>query len=266
MCTIWNTACPLPYPCQTTTKPKEYPFSNTKSNNPRQNHLQAQKAHTHKGKQPETARRLPHQPTPIRHEGRQRATRQQEPRQTTTTSHTHPTWRETTGNKTPWGTPTLTNTQKQPDTKRLENQGRLRHQRALRLPHILTSTPVLLWNVADNARRKKQTFQLLLHLPGKMNLMIDAYHIWNIFHNARSNRHHSPTWPNIVPATPNKHTTSNRDLLKTGEISLPMGERSETFPKISENEPTQIPQTKRQPAAPQRLLFALARKRFYYKS
>ena len=41
----------------------------------------------------------------------------------------------------------------------------------------------------------------LLRLPRKVTLMIDLHHIWNVIHNARSNRHHPPTSANTVPAT-----------------------------------------------------------------
>ena len=44
----------------------------------------------------------------------------------------------------------------------------------------------------------------ILRLPGKMNLMIDPHHIWNVIYSARSNRHHPPTSPNTAPATQNK--------------------------------------------------------------
>ena len=44
----------------------------------------------------------------------------------------------------------------------------------------------------------------ILHLPRKMNLMIDPHHIWNVTYNARSNRHHPPTSPNTAPATQNE--------------------------------------------------------------
>ena len=43
----------------------------------------------------------------------------------------------------------------------------------------------------------------MLHLPRKMNLMIDPHHIWNVIYNARSNRHQSPTSPNTAPTTQN---------------------------------------------------------------
>ena len=71
----------------------------------------------------------------------------------------------------------------------------------------------------------------ILRLPRKMNLMIDAHHIWNVIYNAQSNRHQLPTSPNTAPATQNEHTTSDRNLLKTGATSFPMRDRSETDPR-----------------------------------
>ena len=46
------------------------------------------------------------------------------------------------------------------------------------------------------------TLQLhqILHLPRKMNLMIDQRHIWNVQYNAPSNRSHLPTSPNTAHA------------------------------------------------------------------
>ena len=43
----------------------------------------------------------------------------------------------------------------------------------------------------------------ILHLSGKMTLMIDPRHIWNVIYNARSNRGYPPTSPNTAPATQN---------------------------------------------------------------
>ena len=62
-------------------------------------------------------------------------------------------------------------------------------------------------------------------------------------YNARSNRHHLPTSPNIAPATQNDHPTSERNLLKTGETSFPMRDRSEQ----SEHEPRPFRPRKRKP-------------------
>ena len=44
----------------------------------------------------------------------------------------------------------------------------------------------------------------ILRLPGKMNLLIDPRHIWNVIFNARSNWSHPPTSPNTAPATKNE--------------------------------------------------------------
>ena len=44
----------------------------------------------------------------------------------------------------------------------------------------------------------------ILRLPRKLNLMIDADHIWNVIYNARSNSPHPPTSPNTAPATQNE--------------------------------------------------------------
>ena len=41
----------------------------------------------------------------------------------------------------------------------------------------------------------------ILRLPRKLNLMIDAHHIWNVIYTARSNSQHPPTSPNTAPAT-----------------------------------------------------------------
>ena len=44
----------------------------------------------------------------------------------------------------------------------------------------------------------------ILRQPRKMNLMIDPHRICNVIYNARSNRHHPPTSPNIAPAMQNE--------------------------------------------------------------
>ena len=44
----------------------------------------------------------------------------------------------------------------------------------------------------------------ILRLPGKMSLMIDPYHIWNVIYNARINSQHPSTSPNTAPATQNE--------------------------------------------------------------
>ena len=43
----------------------------------------------------------------------------------------------------------------------------------------------------------------ILRLLGKMTLMTDVRHIWNVIYIARSNRTHPPTSPNTAPATQN---------------------------------------------------------------
>ena len=43
----------------------------------------------------------------------------------------------------------------------------------------------------------------ILRLQRKITLMIAAPHIWNGIYNARSNKSHPPTSPNIAPATKN---------------------------------------------------------------
>ena len=44
----------------------------------------------------------------------------------------------------------------------------------------------------------------VLHLPRKMNLIIDPPHIWSVIYNARNNKRHPPTSPNTAPATKNE--------------------------------------------------------------
>ena len=46
--------------------------------------------------------------------------------------------------------------------------------------------------------------QKILRVPCKMNLMIDPHHIWNVIYNARSNKSHPPTSPNVARATHNE--------------------------------------------------------------
>ena len=52
---------------------------------------------------------------------------------------------------------------------------------------------------------KRVTLQLhqILHLPRKMNVMINPPHIWKVIYNALSSKSHPPTSPNIAPATQN---------------------------------------------------------------
>ena len=124
------------------------------------------------------------------------------------------------------------------------------------LIHITYETSFTMRGATVNTLQPHQ----ILRLPRKMNLMIDPHHIWNVIYNARSNSQHPPTSPNTAPATQNDHPTSDRNLLKTAETSFPMRDRSE-------HDPSMIRPWKRkpQPAAPQRLLFTLARSRFYWK-
>ena len=149
---------------------------------------------------------------------------------------------------------------------------------------------------------RKVTHELhqMLRLPRKMNLMIDPHHIlWNVIYNARSNRHHPPTSPNTAPATQNEshdwftsHMTrhlqcaeqqaSPSNLTKycachakwPPNISKKLAENrwnvisnARPIREWSDHDPSMIRPRKRkpQPAAPQRLLFALARSRFYWK-
>ena len=145
----------------------------------------------------------------------------------------------------------------------------------------------------------------ILRLPRKMNLMIDPHHIWNVIYNARSDRNHPPTSPNIAPATqkechdwsashmkrhlqcagatgitlqphqilrlPRKMSTPNvleKFTENSWNVPFPMRDRSETW---SENDPRTIrawsdpENANRNPPRHQRLLFALARSRFYWK-
>ena len=99
----------------------------------------------------------------------------------------------------------------------------------------------------------------ILCLPRKITLMIDPCHIWNVIYNARSNRSHPPTSPNIVPATKNDVPKFERNLLKTDETSCAMYNARPIRP-WSEHEPTSP-----QPAAQPRLLFALTTSIFYWK-
>ena len=68
------------------------------------------------------------------------------------------------------------------------------------LIHITYETSFTMCGATVNTLQPPQ----ILRLPRKMNLMIDAHHIWNVIYNARSNRHHPPTSPNTAPATQNE--------------------------------------------------------------
>ena len=107
----------------------------------------------------------------------------------------------------------------------------------------------------------------ILGLPRKRNVMIDPHHIWNVIYNARSDRHHLATSPNTAPATQNCTPKSERNLRKTAEAPFPMRDRSEHIRPWSDHDPTTIRpwKCKTEPAASPRLLFALARSRFYWK-
>ena len=111
------------------------------------------------------------------------------------------------------------------------------------LIHITYETSFTMREATGNTLQPHQ----ILRLPRKMNVMIEPHHRWNVIYNARSNRQHPPTSPNTAPATQNDHPTSDRNLLKTGETSFPMRDRSETVPRMirewSEHDPTQKTQT-----------------------
>ena len=72
----------------------------------------------------------------------------------------------------------------------------------------------------------------ILRLPRKMTLMIDLRHIWNVIYNARSNRHHPPTSPNIAPATQKCTPKSKRNSPRTVEASIPMRGRFDHDPNM----------------------------------
>ena len=66
------------------------------------------------------------------------------------------------------------------------------------LMHITFETSFTLRGATVNTLQPHQ----ILRLPRKLNLMIDAHHIWNVIYTARSNSQHPPTSPNTAPATP----------------------------------------------------------------
>ena len=139
----------------------------------------------------------------------------------------------------------------------------------------------------------------ILRLPRKMSLMIDPYHIWNVIYNARSNSQHPSTSPNTVPATQNEsHDWSISHMKRHFQCAEQQASisnltkycayhaklHSQILEKLTENswsgisnarpirprsdhDPRMIRPRKRkpQPAAPPRLLFALAGSRFYWK-
>ena len=95
------------------------------------------------------------------------------------------------------------------------------------LSHITDETSFTMRGATVNTFQPHQ----ILRLPRKMNVMIEPHHRWNVIYNARSNRQHPPTSPNTAPATQNDHPTSDRNLLKTGETSFPMRDRSDHDPR-----------------------------------
>ena len=107
-------------------------------------------------------------------------------------------------------------------------------------------------------------FHQIVRLPRRMTRMLDACHICNIIYNARNNICHHPNSPNIAPATQNYAPTSGRNLRKTAETLLPMRGRSENDPRPFREWSETVP-VGPQPAAQQRLLFALRTRILYPK-
>ena len=139
----------------------------------------------------------------------------------------------------------------------------------------------------------------ILRLPRIMNVMIEAHHRWNVIYNARSNRQHPPTSPNAAPATHNechdwatsqmkRHLQCAEQQATPSNLTKYCACHAKWPPKIrqkiaenrwsvisnarpirdrSDHDPSMIRPRKRkpQPATPQRLPFALARSRFYWK-
>ena len=66
-------------------------------------------------------------------------------------------------------------------------------------------------------------------LPGKMILMINPCHIWDVIYNARSNRGYPPTSPNTAPATKNEFYDWSTSHMKA---LFSMRVRSEHDPKM----------------------------------
>ena len=128
----------------------------------------------------------------------------------------------------------------------------------------VTKSYTWLHQVLHLPRRVTLDLHQVLRLPHRMTRMLDPRHIWNVISNARSNKCHPPNSPNTAPATQNDHPTSGRNLLKTAETSFPMRGRSETVPRMirdrSDHEPISP-----QPAAQQRLPFALRTSMLYWK-
>ena len=139
----------------------------------------------------------------------------------------------------------------------------------------------------------------ILRLPCKRSVMIDPSLVWNVIYNARSDRNHPATSPNTAPAMQKECHDWSFSRMKR---HLQCAERQESPCNLtkycachaklqshieakftengwsgisnarpirpwSENDPRMIRPWKRkpQPAAPPRLLFALAKSRFYWK-
>ena len=75
----------------------------------------------------------------------------------------------------------------------------------------------------------------ILHLPHKMTLMIDARRIWNVIHNARSNRHH----PNLTQYCASQEKLHSKILEKFAEngwsviyIARPIRPWSDHYPNM----------------------------------
>ena len=80
--------------------------------------------------------------------------------------------------------------------------------------------------------------QRFIGRSGKMALMIDLRHIWNVIYNERSNRHHPPTSPNTAPATRKCTPKSKRNSPRTVEASIPMRGRFEHDPTMNSSSRT----------------------------
>ena len=113
---------------------------------------------------------------------------------------------------------------------------------------------------------RKVTLDLhqVLRLPQKVTRMLDPRHIWNIIYNARSNKCHPPNSPNTAPATQNDHPTSGTNLRETAKTSFPMRGRSDHDPRMIRPWSETVPVSP-QPAAQQRLPFALQTSILYWK-
>ena len=94
--------------------------------------------------------------------------------------------------------------------------------------------------------------------------MLDPRHIRNIIYNARSNKCHPPNSPNTAPATQNDHPTSGTNLRGTAKTSFPMRGRSDHDPRMIRPWSETVPVSP-QPAAQQRLPFALQTSILYWK-